>query len=71
MVDKLIDLHNSRLRGIEFEFEKDLQELLDEFGAERAEISASHARHKKEMLDIMAQMEARVQRAGERREAGV
>merc|ERR1719487_2773162 len=31
---------------------------MDEFGAERAEIASSHARHKKEMLDIMASMEA-------------
>merc|ERR550514_486645 len=58
IVDRLIDLHNARLSGIELEFEKDLQELMDEFGAERAEITASHARHKKEMLDIMATMEA-------------
>ena len=28
IVDKLIDLHNSRLRGLEFEFERDLQEPL-------------------------------------------
>jgi len=58
MVDRLIDLHNSKLAGIELEFEKDLRELMDEFGAERAEINGSHARHKKEMLDIMATMEA-------------
>ena len=58
VVDRLIDLHNARLSGIEFEFEKDLQILVDEFGAERTEINASHARHKKEMLDIMASMEA-------------
>jgi len=58
IVDKLIDLHNQRLRGIEFEFEKDMQELKDEFGAERAEILGSHAQHKKELLDIMATMEA-------------
>jgi len=57
MVDRLIDLHNARLRGIEFEFEKDLQELVDEFGSERREIVASHSRHKREMLDILAQME--------------
>ena len=43
---------------IEFEFERELQELLDEFGSEREEIRGSHARHKKEMLDILAQMEA-------------
>jgi len=58
IVDRLIDLHNSKLAGIELEFEKDLQELMDEFGSERNEVMASHARHKKEMLDIMATMEA-------------
>jgi len=57
IVDKLIDLHNARLRGLEYEFEKDLQELIDEFEAERQEIVATHARHKKELLDIMALME--------------
>merc|ERR1719478_274182 len=31
---------------------------MEEFGMERYEITASHARHKKEMLDIMATMEA-------------
>eukprot|EP00322_Chrysochromulina_rotalis_P001243 CAMPEP_0115869394 /NCGR_PEP_ID=MMETSP0287-20121206/21788_1 /TAXON_ID=412157 /ORGANISM="Chrysochromulina rotalis, Strain UIO044" /LENGTH=526 /DNA_ID=CAMNT_0003324083 /DNA_START=55 /DNA_END=1638 /DNA_ORIENTATION=- len=56
-VDHLIDLHNARLRGIEFDFERDLQELADEFGAERKEMGVSHARHKREMLDILAQME--------------
>merc|ERR1719181_193806 len=55
--DRLIDLHNSKLAGIELEFEKDLQELMDEFGMERYEITGSHARHKKEQLDIMATME--------------
>jgi len=45
-------------RGIEFEFERDLQELVEEFGAEAREILARHAKHKKEMLDIMALMEA-------------
>ena len=38
MVDRFIDLHNAKLAGTELEFEKDLQELMDEFGAERSEI---------------------------------
>ena len=58
IVDRLIDLHNARLSGIELEFEKDLQELNDEFGLERTEMNGSHARHKKELMDIMATMEA-------------
>merc|ERR1711965_551739 len=46
ILDRLIDLHNSKLAGSELEFEKDLRELMDEFGAEKAEIDSSHARHK-------------------------
>lgn len=55
IVNKLIYLHNSRLWRLEFEFERDLQEL-DEFEAERSEIVATHARHK-ELLDLMSLME--------------
>jgi len=58
IVDRLIDLHNAKIKGIEFEFERELQELVEEFGAEAREILAMHAKHKKEMLDIMALMEA-------------
>merc|ERR1719387_3003799 len=58
IVDKLIDLHNQKIKGLEFEFERDLQELLDEFGSERADMTGAHARQKKELLDIMALMEA-------------
>merc|ERR1719424_2585782 len=54
IVDRLIDLHNAKIKGIEFEFEKDMQELVEEFGAEAREILAMHSKHKKEMLDIMA-----------------
>ena len=57
MVDRLIDLHNSKLSGIELEFEKGLQELNDEFGLERTEMNGSHARHQKELMDIMATMD--------------
>jgi len=58
ILDRLIDLHNARIGGVELEFEKDMQELVDEFGAERVEVNTSHARHKKELLDVMATMEA-------------
>lgn len=58
IVDRLIDLHNQKIKGLELEFERDLQELIDEFGIERDEMNSSHAQHKKELLDIMAIMEA-------------
>ena len=45
---------------------------MDEFGIERYEINASHARHKKEMLDIIATMEAEFNEAeGDARNAGL
>lgn len=58
IVDRLIDLHNAKIKGLEFEFERDMQELVEEFGAEAREILAMHTTHKKEMLNIMALMEA-------------
>ena len=58
IVDRLIDLHNAKIKGVEFEFEREMQELVEEFGAEAREIMGMHAKHKKEMLDIMALMEA-------------
>ncbi len=57
MVDRLTDRHDERLSAADFEFENDLAILRDEFGRERAEMRASHSKHKKEMHDIMASME--------------
>jgi len=58
IVDRLIDLHNQKLKGLELEFDRDQQDLIDEFGSERTEMTTSHGRHKKELLDIMALMES-------------
>ena len=44
-VDKLIDLHNARLKDAEAEFERDMQILADEFGEERREMEATRARN--------------------------
>ena len=57
LVDKLIDLHNTKLRGIEKEFEREMAELADDFGAEREEMTTMHARHVRDLRDIMAVME--------------
>mmetsp|Transcript_36392 Transcript_36392/g.107967 ORF Transcript_36392/g.107967 Transcript_36392/m.107967 type:complete len:517 (-) Transcript_36392:77-1627(-) len=56
-VDKLIDLHNARLKDAEAEFERDMQILADEFGEERREMEATRARNTSELHEILAVME--------------
>jgi len=56
-VDRLIELHAQRTKALEFEFEKDLADLMREFAEEKAEIEGAHGTHKKELLDIMTLME--------------
>ena len=58
IVDKLIDLHKQKIKGIECAFERELQDVVDEFGTEHSAMSLAHAQHRKEMLDIMSLMEA-------------
>jgi hypothetical protein len=41
-VDELIDLQNSRLRGLQEEFERDLNIIKSEFDREKQEIENSH-----------------------------
>lgn len=41
-VDELIELQNSRLRGLQEEFERDLKIIKDEFDREKQEIENSH-----------------------------
>lgn len=41
-VDELIDLQNSRLRGLQEEFDRDVRIIKDEFDTEKKEIDQSH-----------------------------
>ena len=41
-VDDLIDLQNSRLRGLHEEFERDINIIKTEFDGEKREIEESH-----------------------------
>lgn len=41
-VDELIDLQNSRLRGLNEEFERDIFIIKSEFDGEKKEIEISH-----------------------------
>lgn len=61
VVDRLIDLHRAKLRGVEAEFERELREIADEFGAERAEMDRMHGTHVTEMKDVLAVMEKEFQ----------
>ncbi|GBG88589.1 hypothetical protein CBR_g48119 [Chara braunii] len=63
MVSALIDVQFQRIKTIEREFRMHLRMLEEEFDTERAEIIASHMRLKKEMLAIMAAMEAEFRQA--------
>ena len=58
LVDRLIDLHNKKIKTEDCQFERELQELIDEFGTEHRSMKDAHAQKKKEMMDIMALMEA-------------
>jgi uncharacterized protein (DUF342 family) len=45
-IDQLIELQNSRLRGLEEEFQRDLEILKDEFDREKADIDKGHEMEK-------------------------
>ena len=51
-VDDLIDLQNSRLRGLHEEFERDVRIIKEEFDIEKNEISDSHNQEIKLRLNI-------------------
>ncbi|OQR86501.1 hypothetical protein ACHHYP_10492 [Achlya hypogyna] len=57
-VDKLIDLQDGRLLGLENEFEKDLQILEREFSVEKEKITKQHLMERNELLNIMRAVEA-------------
>jgi hypothetical protein len=58
VVDQLLDLQFQRMKLIQEEFERKLQAMEDEFSAERSDIAAAHAKHKKDMNDIVVAMQA-------------
>jgi hypothetical protein len=57
-LDRLIDLQDSRLLSLENEFESELAEVACEFNAEREQILKQHAAEKRDLLDIVAAVEA-------------
>ena len=56
-VDDLIDLQNSRLRGLHEEFERDVRIIKEEFDIEKKEISDSHNQERQELKDLIKTIE--------------
>lgn len=56
-VDELIALQDSRLRGLQEEFQRDLNILKTEFLTEKAEIEASHNLEKSELREMIETIE--------------
>lgn len=52
-VDELIELQDSRLRGLKEEFLRDVKIIKDEFDAERREIDQSHREETRELHDMI------------------
>lgn len=57
-VDRLIELQQARLQGLEEEFKRDLKILVQEFESERGDIVENHRLERKELLDIIAAVRA-------------
>lgn len=56
-VDELIELQNSRLRGLQEEFERDLSIIKAEFDREKMEIENSHNMERQELRDMIETIE--------------
>lgn len=52
-VDELIELQDSRLRGLREEFERDVSIIKAELDGEKFEIERSHNQEKQELLDMI------------------
>jgi hypothetical protein len=57
-IDRLIDLHDSRLLALENEFEKELRILDEEFAVEKSAIVKQHSIERAEIEGLMALVEA-------------
>jgi hypothetical protein len=57
-VDKLIDLQDNRLLGLETDFETELRVLQAEFNLEKESVAKQHTREKIELLSVMQAVEA-------------
>merc|ERR1712166_412405 len=56
-VNELIDLQSSRLRGLDEEFERDVEIIQSEFDGEKADIAMSHKQERRELKDMIETIE--------------
>jgi dynein regulatory complex subunit 2 len=56
-VNELIDLQSSRLRGLDEEFERDVEIIRGEFDGEKADIDRSHRQERRELKDMIETIE--------------
>lgn len=56
-IDSLMDLQHLRIQDLDREFKEGIRLTAEEYEEERAEILAAHAKHKKDLLDILSAME--------------
>ena len=56
-VDELIELQNSRLRGLHEEFERDVSIIKAEFDREKADIEFSHNQERMELRGMIETIE--------------
>jgi hypothetical protein len=52
-VDELIELQNSRIRGLQEEFDRDVEIIKAEYDGEKKEIASSHNQEKQELEDMI------------------
>lgn len=57
LMDTLIDIQYSRMKLIENDFVSSITALEEEFGEEREDIIANHAKHRADMLSLLAAMD--------------
>jgi two-component sensor histidine kinase len=58
VVEQLLDLQYQRTKATDEDFQGKLKALNEEFSAERSEIAAAHAKHRKDMNDIILAMQS-------------
>lgn len=58
VIEQLLSLQYQRLKTIDEDFSAKMKALDEEFSGERSEINAAHARHKKDMNDIIVAMQS-------------
>lgn len=63
LMDTLIDIQYSRVKLIENDFVSSITALEEEFGDERADVVASHAKHRADMLSLLHAMDEEFQAA--------